>query len=161
MFCFLWSSTTTLGKLDPLQQLCAWLKKRAQGREKKCPVLWKRLISPFFNPSYSAFICMEIPPLIMHWCSLNCEPCLLHSFRHWFWGGLVTLDFQGKPTWFLFWWCKHAVFSFLFCSTSIEKMERIANGMSLGGKVSFWCPTDPGTVSESTLGSLCSYFSKQ
>lgn len=62
------------------------LKKRVRGRENKCPVLWKRLISPFFNPSYSAFICIEMPPLIMHWCSLNCEACLLHGSRHRLWG---------------------------------------------------------------------------
>lgn len=72
----------------------------------------------------------------MHWCSLNCEPCLLHSSRQWFCGCLITLDSQGKPTRFLFWQCKHAMFSFFSCSTFVGKVERTANGTCLGKNVS-------------------------
>lgn len=67
------------------------LKKKEWVRRGKVPCVMKKINFPFFNPSYSAFICIEMPPLITHWCSLNCELCLLHSI------GSTEPDHSGFP----------------------------------------------------------------
>lgn len=67
------------------------LKKKEWVRRGKVPCVMKKINFPFFNPSYSAFICIEMLPLITHWCSLNCELCLLHSI------GSTEPDHSGFP----------------------------------------------------------------
>lgn len=44
----------------------------------------KKINFPFFNPSCSAFICIETPPLTPHWCSFDCG---LPAAWHWLCGG--------------------------------------------------------------------------
>lgn len=107
-----------------LSSSCVHDLKRELGGGGESALLWKRLISPFFNPSYSAFICMEMPPLIMHWCSLNCEPCLLHSCRHWFSrAGSLWIPRENPPD---------------SCSGVADMQSALLNLCGENGKDSWW-----------------------
>lgn len=53
----------------------------------------KKIDFPFFNPPYSAFICIEMPPLV-HINAHSAVNCLLHSIGPM---GTDPSGFPGKP----------------------------------------------------------------
>lgn len=123
------------------------LKKKEWVRRGKVPCIMKKINFPFFNPSYSAFICIEMPPLITHWCSLNCELCLLHSI------GSTEPDHSGFPG-----KTEQTLVPMMhtYCSLSCSvgplwrKWKRTVNGIYSGG-VSFWSLANPTIIEGITV----------
>lgn len=134
-------------RVSSLQQLCAWLKKRAQRERKKSALCYeKRLISPFFNPSYSAFICIEIPHLCIEVHSTVNPTCCM----------ALGIGFGGWSPWIPRKTHQILVLVVQTCCifSTLARKWKDTNGTNFRGKkVSLWPSTDLVLFNEATLSS--------
>lgn len=110
----------------------------------------KKINFPFFNPSsYSAFICIEIPPL-MHWGSLNCEPACCMALGIGFVGiGSPWIPRENPPD-----SCSgdaDMLYFFFFFNLCRERERTL---MALFRGKSLWPSTDPSTINEATRSTM-------